>query len=96
MERDTRGLMLAIGALSPADRATLVKMIRDYLISKGIDPAKYAEKRDEMHDMKREDREEIRDIKKDYRDSTKIKRKEMKERVQQIKSGWDVKTNTKL
>jgi hypothetical protein len=45
---------MAIGALSPADRATLVKMIKDYLLSKGVDPAKYTEKRDEIKEIRKE------------------------------------------
>lgn len=96
MNQESKGLMLAIGTLSPTDRETLLKMIKDYLVSKGIDPAKYAEKRDEIREIRQEGREEIRDIKKSRNDAMKMKREEMKEKVQQIKTGWDLKKNVKV
>lgn len=77
--------MLAIGALSPADRATLVKMIQDYLVSKGIDPAKYAEKREEMKDIRKETHQEIKDIRQTGRDAAKIKREEMKAKIETLR-----------
>ena len=100
MERDTRGLMLAIGALSPADRATLVKMIRDYLISKGIDPAKYADKgwdgtikggKAEISEIKKDTREEIKDMRQTTRDAMKAKRDEMMTKIKEIKGNSEGK-----
>jgi hypothetical protein len=85
MEHETKWLMLAIGALSPADRATLVKMVRDYLVSKGIDPAKYAEKRDEIKEVRKDTHEDIKDMKKVNRDAVKEKREAMKGKIQEMR-----------
>jgi tetrahydromethanopterin S-methyltransferase subunit D len=85
-ERETKGLMLAIGALSPTDRATLVKMIRDYLLSKGVDPAKYAEKRDEIRESREDMRDKIKDMRKATREDIKKKRDEMKEKIKSLKN----------
>jgi hypothetical protein len=68
MERELKGLHLAIGQLSPADREALVKMIKDYLVSKGIDPAKYAEKREEIKDAKKKLKEKNEDLKSQMND----------------------------
>ena len=84
MNRDGKGLMLAIGALSPADREALVKIIKDYLLSKGIDPVKYAEMRDEIKDMRGDTREEIKDIRQTTRDVTKVKRDEMMTKIKAL------------
>ena len=110
MEHDGKGLMLAIGALSPADREILMKMVRDYLLSKGIDPVKYAEMReeikdmrkdthDEIKDMRKSGRDEIKDMRKSGRDSIKIKREEMVQKIKNIKAqttSYDLKTNVKM
>ena len=98
IERDGKGLMLAIGQLSPADREALIKMIKDYLVSKGIDPAKYAEKRHEIKDMKKEMKEKMKDMRKecrekmkDLRETTreqiKEKREEMKDKIREMRGG---------
>lgn len=79
LEKDTKGLMLAIGALSPADRETLIKMIKDYLVSKGVDPVKYAEKRDEIKEVRKDTREAVKDM----RDA---KRDEMKAKIRDLRS----------
>jgi hypothetical protein len=84
-ERETKGLMLAIGALSPADRATLVKMIRDYLVSKDVDPAKYAEKREEIKEVRKEGREEIKDMKKKNKEEMKDKRDALKAKIKELR-----------
>jgi hypothetical protein len=85
MERDGKGLMLAIGALSPADREALMKMIKDYLMSKGIDPAKYAEKRDEIKDMKKDMRDEAKDMRKATREEIQKKRDEMQAKIKEMR-----------
>jgi hypothetical protein len=90
MERETKGLMLAIGALSPADRATLVKMIRDYLVSKGIDPAKYADMRDEIKEVRKEGRDEMKDMKKKNHEEIKEKRDEMRSKIKEMKGNGKV------
>lgn len=84
-ERETKGLMLAIGALSPTDRATLVKMIRDYLVSKGVDPAKYAEKREEIKEYRKDAHEDIKDMRKKNQEAIKVKREEMKAKIKDMK-----------
>lgn len=86
LEKDTKGLMLAIGALSPADRETLVKMIKDYLVSKGIDPAKYAEKRDEIKEVRKDTREAVKEMRDANRDEIKQKRDEMKAKIRDLRS----------
>lgn len=85
MEHDNKGLMLAIGQLSPADRTTLTKMIRDYLDSKGIDPAKYAEKREEIKAIKTETREAIKEVKKEKTQIIKTKREKMRSKIREIR-----------
>lgn len=85
LERDSKGLMLAIGQLSPADRETLVKMIKDYLASKGIDPAKYAEMRDEKKDMKKDTREAVKDMRDTTREEIKKKKEEMQAKIKDMK-----------
>ena len=82
MEHETKGLMLAIGALSPADRTILVKMIKDYLLSKGVDPAKYAEKREDIKDMKREMHDDAKEMRKDMHDKMKAMKKMTREDIQ--------------
>ena len=91
MERDGKGLMLAIGALSPTDRQALMKMIRDYLVSKGIDLTKYAEKRDEMKDMKKDMHEEVKEMKKATREEIQKKRDQMKDEMSKLKASYDLK-----
>ena len=96
MEQETKGLILAMGQLAPADRATLVKMIKDYLVSKGIDPAKYAEKRDEIKEVRKETRveiketrkateEELKNARKKLQEAAKAKREEMREKIKSIR-----------
>jgi hypothetical protein len=84
-ERETKGLMLAIGALSPADRATLVKMIHDCLVSKGVDPAKYAEKREDIKEVRKEEREEIKNMKKKNKEEMKDKRDALKAKIKELR-----------
>ena len=77
-----------------------MKMVKDYLLSKGIDPVKYAEMRDEIKDtrdeikdtrdeikdMRKSGRDEIKDMRKSGRDATKIKREEMVQRIKNVKA----------
>ena len=91
MERDGKGLMLAIGALSPTDRQALMKLIRDYLVSKGIDLTKYAEKRDEMKDMKKDMHDEVKEMKKATREEIQKKRDQMKDEMSKLKASYDLK-----
>jgi hypothetical protein len=91
MNNPGQGLMLAIGKLSPTDRETLVKMIREYLTSKGIDLAQFAEKREEIKDIKKETRETIKDIVKTnqntIKNTIKTKREEMRSQIREIRQG---------
>ena len=83
-----------------------MKMVKDYLLSKGIDPVKYAEMRDEIKDtrdeikdMRKSGRDEIKDVRKSGRDATKIKREEMVQRIKNVKAqtaSYDLKTNVKM
>ncbi len=76
-----------MGQLTTTDRATLVQMIRDYLTSKGIDPAKYAEKREEIKEIKKETRDTIKSARKTHTDTMKAKRMEMRGKIQDIRQG---------
>ena len=89
---------MAIGRLSPADRDTLIKMIREYLTSKGIDLAGFADKKDEIKEvkkeiktdnkeMKQEARTEIKTIRNATQDAMRMKREEMRKRVTEIRNG---------
>jgi hypothetical protein len=78
---------MAMGQLTTTDRATLVQMIRDYLTSKGIDPAKYAEKREEIKEIKKETRDTIQSARKTHVDTMKAKRMEMRGKIQDIRQG---------
>jgi Spy/CpxP family protein refolding chaperone len=76
-----KGLHLAMGKLTPEQRAELVELIRDYLSSKGITiPAEIKEQRDaikkEIKDLRKQTREEIRDKRTDMR----VKVKELREK----------------
>ncbi len=64
-EHPMEGIGMAIGKLTPADRDTLVKMIREYLVSKGVDLAGFADKKDAIKDMKKETKTEIKEVKKE-------------------------------
>lgn len=90
-ENPGQGLMLAIGKLSSTDRETLMKTIREYLTSKGIDLAQIAEKREEIKDIKKETRETIKDIVKTtqntIKNSIKTKREEMRSQIREIRQG---------
>jgi hypothetical protein len=85
MENETKWLMLAIRALSPADRATLMKMVRDYLVSKGIDPTKYAEERDEINEIRQDGHDDIMDMRKRNQEAMKAKRDEMRARIREVR-----------
>ena len=74
-----------MGQLSVADRAALVKMIKDYLLSKGIDPAKYAEKRDEIKEIRKDTREDVKEMRKKAMEAAKAKREEMREKIKEIR-----------
>jgi hypothetical protein len=87
MNNAGQGLMLAIGHLSLADREILVKMIREYLTTKGIDLSKYAEKREEIKEVKKEARTEIKEIRNTAQDAARAKREEMRRKVMEIKNG---------
>lgn len=90
-ENPGQGLMLAIGKLSSTDRETLMKTIREYLTSKGIDLAQFAEKREEIKDIKKETRETIKDIVKTnqntIKNTIKTKREEMRSQIREIRQG---------
>jgi hypothetical protein len=66
---DGQGLGMAMDQLSPTDRAILDQMIRDYLTSKGIDPAKFAAKKDEIKAIRTETRDAIQEVKKESKNT---------------------------
>jgi pyruvate/oxaloacetate carboxyltransferase len=95
MSHPLEGIAMAIAQLSPTDRETLVKMIREYLTSKGVDLTKYAEKREEIRDIKKETRDDTKEIKKESKteiiairtkaqESLRIKREEMRAKIKAL------------
>ncbi len=90
MEHEMKGLHMAMKQLSPADHATLMKMMNDYLLSKGIDPAKYAEMRDEIKDMRQENRTEMKDMRKQNQQEMKAKREEMRSKIKEVRGNGKV------
>jgi hypothetical protein len=90
MDHEMMGLHMAMRQLSPADRIALVKMIKDYLLSKGIDPAKYAEMREEIKEVKKDTRSDIKDIRKTAMDAAKAKREEMRGKIKDIRGSGKV------
>ncbi len=86
MGHEMKSLHMAVQQLSPTDHAALMKMIKEYLVSKGIDPAKYADMRDEIREVKQESREEMKEMRKDNQEEMKMKRDEMRGKVKDIRS----------
>ncbi len=80
---ELHGLHLALGKLSPADRAELVKMIRNYLASKGVAlptaPAK------ELKKEIKEERKEIKQDRKEYLKKMKERREALREKMKELR-----------
>ena len=80
---ELHGLQLALGKLSPADRAELVKMIRTYLASKGValptEPVKEIKK-----EIKKE-RKEIKQDRKEYLKKMKERREALREKMKELR-----------
>lgn len=87
MEAELKGLHMAMGQLSTADREALVKLIKEYLVSKGIDPAKYAEKRDEIKTVRKQTKEEIKALREKQKEEIKAKRETLKKTIREKKYG---------
>ena len=75
-----------MGQLSATDRATLITMIREFLISKGVDPAKFAEKREEIQAIREETRDAIQEAKKNSQEGIKEARKSTQQMIQNKKA----------
>jgi hypothetical protein len=75
MNNELQGLHMAMGKLSSADKATLVTMIKNYLISKGI----------ALPATTPDIRKEIKELRKDTREEIKMKRDIMKAKIQAMK-----------
>jgi hypothetical protein len=84
---DGQGLGMAMAQLSPADRATLDQMIRDYLTSKGIDTTKFAEKREAVKAVKQETRTAIQAVREEKKQVIQTKRIEMRGKIRDIRQG---------
>jgi hypothetical protein len=87
IEREIKGLMLAIGKLTPTDRDTLIRMIREYLTIKGIDLAQFAEKRAEIKEVKKETQTAITEIRNTTQDAARAKREEMRKKIIENRTG---------
>lgn len=85
MEAELKGIHMAMAQLSATDREALIKMIKEYLVSKGIDPTKYAEKREEIKMIKKQTKEEIKASREKLKEENKAKREEMRNKVKDIR-----------
>lgn len=90
MNNEMKGLHMAIRQLSPADHIALVKMIKEYLVSKGIDPAKYADMRDDIKELRKDVRTEVKDMRGTTHDAIKLKQEEMRAKVKALRSSGKV------
>ena len=98
MDHPTEGIGMAIGKLSPTDRDALLKMIREYLTAKGVNLTEFADKKDEVKEVKKESKTEIKEVKKEARteiktirtttqNTAKMKREEMRKKITEIRNG---------
>lgn len=78
----SRGIFEGIGKLSPADRETLIKMIREYLISKGVTISDRKEMKQEIRDIKDTTKQEIKDTREAAKKEIEKKRDIMKEALE--------------
>ncbi len=85
-DNELAGLIMAINQLSPTDRATIIKTIKEYLISKGIDPTKYAEIRKEINETRKQTQEELNEMRKKALEDAKTKREEMRNKISEVRS----------
>ena len=76
---ELHGLQLALGKLSVADRAELVKMIRTYLASKGVTLPTV-----ELKEIK-EERKEIKQDRKEYLKKMKERRDTLREKMKELR-----------
>ncbi len=90
MNHEMKGLHMAMKQLSVADHIALMKMIKEYLISKGVDPEKYAEMREEIKEIKKETREDIKEVRKTAMDTAKTKRDEMRAKIKALRGAGKV------
>lgn len=75
---ELHGLHLALGKLSPADRAELIKLIRNFLTSKGVSlpTEQVKEVKQERKEMKHDKKEFLKEMK-DRREALRAKMKEL-------------------
>lgn len=84
MEKSMNGLHLAMGQLSQSDGEALMKMIREYLASKGIVMPAYQEVREmhqEVRQMRQDAKEDMKQAREQFRESMKNKREALKLKV---------------
>lgn len=81
--------MLAMGKLSPTDRAALIKIIHDYLVSKGITVPTgniTPERKTEIKEIKKDTREEVKTLRKKNQEELKNKREEARAKIRAIRT----------
>lgn len=84
MNGEIQSLHMAMGKLSSTDKETLIKMIKDFLTSKGISITPPA--RQEIKEIRKEAKEEIKEIRKNTRDALKAKRDALKAKINDFNS----------
>ena len=78
-EENFRGLSEGIGKLSPADREALTKIIRDFLLSKGITIEAKKEMKKEIKEIRDTAKKEIKDTREATKKEIEKKRDLLKE-----------------
>lgn len=78
-EENFRGLSEGIGKLSPADREALAKIIRDFLLSKGVTIEARKEMRQEIKEIRDTTKKEIKETREATRKEIEQKRDLLKE-----------------
>lgn len=81
-EESFRGLSEGIGKLSPADRETLTKIIRDFLLSKGITIEVKKDMKKEIKEIRDTAKKEIKDTREATKKEIEKKRDLLKESLQ--------------
>lgn len=72
--------------LSSTDKSELIKMIQDYLTSKGIEiPADIRETRKDIKEARKNSRDEIKEMRKNTKDAIKAKREETRNKIKTIR-----------
>jgi len=84
-ENNIHQLGMVISELNAVDREALLKIIRDYVISKGVDLSKLATKDKEIKAVKQEARTAIQGVREEKKQIIQTKRLEMRGKIRDIR-----------